>query len=63
MIEIVHRDTRAVLYRAESPDFETAVVAAVHARAVLRGADLRGADLRDADLRGWALMVTEPEKP
>ena len=43
MIEIVHKYTRAVLYRSE--DAETlrgAVVAAVAAKADLRGSDLSG---------------------
>ena len=53
MIEIKHRFTGAVLF-CYTPEgtLKDAVMAAVKARAALRGADLRGADLRGADLRG-----------
>ena len=53
MIEIIHRYTNAVLYRAESATtLREAVEAGVAAGADLRGAYLRGADLTDAYLRG-----------
>jgi uncharacterized protein YjbI with pentapeptide repeats len=51
MFELVHRYTRAVLYRSESAEnMREAVVEACERGADLRGADLRDADLRDADL-------------
>lgn len=53
MIEITHRYTQAVLYRAESvTTVREAVIAAVAAGANLAGADLAGADLAGANLMG-----------
>ena len=55
MIEIVHRYTRAVIYRSEADAIGAAAKEALASRAVLMGAvltdaDLTGADLTDADL-------------
>ena len=55
MIEIVHRYTRAVIYRSEADAIGAAAKEALASRADLRGAVLtdavlRGADLTDADL-------------
>ena len=65
MIEIVHRYTRAVIYRSEADAIGAAAKEALASRAVLmgavltdavlRGADLRGADLTGAVLRGAVL--------
>jgi hypothetical protein len=56
--EIKSRLDGSILFSAETETFSLAVLAAVKAKADLRGADLRGADLRWADLRGadlrWA---------
>ena len=53
MIEILHRRTSAVLYRSEDlTQMRDAVLAAITAKANLRGADLSEADLSAADLRG-----------
>ena len=51
-IEIVHRYTKAALYKSDDETVKKALVKAVSSGADLRGADLRGADLRGADLRG-----------
>ena len=62
MIEILHRYTKAVIYRSEAETIGAAAKEALASRADLRGADLTDADLtdavltravlRDADLRG-----------
>jgi len=54
MIEILHRYTKAVLYKAEAAaeSVKDAVAEAVRSDANLRGANLYGANLRDANLRG-----------
>jgi len=53
MIEILHRYTKAVLYKAEAAEsVKDAVAEAVRSDANLGGADLRGANLGDANLRG-----------
>jgi len=52
MIEILHRYTKAVLYKSEPEDtIKGAVIEAVKSKADLRCADLQGADLQGADLR------------
>ena len=52
MIEILHRYTKAVMYRSETAEtVAQAVSEAVKAKAYLSGADLSGADLRSANLR------------
>ena len=53
MIEIKHRFTGTVLFKAEVGRVKLAVELAVKEKADLRGADLRGANLRGADL-SWA---------
>ena len=55
MIEIVHRYTRAVIYRSEADAIGAAAKEALASRADLRGADLADADLTDADLTGAVL--------
>ena len=51
-IDIIHRYTKAVLFRAETAEsIRDAVVVAVGSGAYLRGANLRGAYLRGAYLR------------
>ena len=65
MIEIVHRYTRAVIYRSEADAIGAAAKEALASRADLRGAVLTdadltyavlmGADLTQADLRGAVL--------
>ena len=52
MSKILHRTTGAVLWEDQEADVNRSLVAAVRARADLRGAYLSGADLRWADLRG-----------
>ena len=54
MIEILHRYTKAVLYKAEAAaeSVKDAVAEAVRSDANLRGANLYGANLRGANLRG-----------
>ena len=55
MIEIVHRYTRAVIYRSEADAIGAAAKEALASRADLRGADLADADLTYAVLRGAVL--------
>ena len=65
MIEIIHRYTRAVIYRSEADTIGAAAKEALASRADLRGAVLTdadltyavlmGADLTQADLRGAVL--------
>ena len=50
MIEIIHRYTRAVIYRSEADTIGAAAKEALASRADLRGADLTDADLTDAVL-------------
>ena len=53
MIEILHRYTKAVMYRSETAEtVAQAVSEAVKAKANLSGADMRGADMISADLSG-----------
>ncbi len=52
MIEILHRYTKAMLYKADVSDVKEAVTKAVEEGADLRGAYLRGADLGGAYLSG-----------
>ena len=69
MIEIIHRYTRAVIYRSEADTIGAAAKEALASRAVLmgavltdavlRGADLRGADLTGAVLRGAVLTYAD----
>ena len=66
MVEIIHRYTRAVLYRSEDlTDIAAALVAAVKSGAYLRGAYLRGATvasfLAGGELRGyeWQAYLAE----
>jgi hypothetical protein len=56
MIEILHRYTKAVLYRSETATtVKDAVFEAVKAKSNLSGSNLRGSDLRGLDLRGLDL--------
>ena len=52
MIEIKHRFSGEVLFKADVATLKLAVEAAVSSRTNLGGADLRGADLGGADLGG-----------
>jgi hypothetical protein len=52
MIEILHRYTKAVLYRSDTTD----IVKAAVEQAVMVGANLYGANLRDANLYGANLV-------
>jgi uncharacterized protein YjbI with pentapeptide repeats len=65
MIEILHRYTKAVLYRSETATtVKDAVFEAVQAKSNLSGSDLRGSNLRDSDLRGsdhaWGALLCHP---
>jgi hypothetical protein len=60
MIEILHRYTKAVLYRSETATtVKDAVFEAVQAKSNLSGSDLRGSNLRDSDLRGSDLRGSD----
>jgi hypothetical protein len=63
-IDIVHRDTRAVLYHSDLGDVRSALVEAVRSGVDLRGAYLcgaylGGADLGGADLRGATAEISK----
>ena len=59
MIEIIHRYTRAVIYRSEADTIGAAAKEALASRADLRGADLTDADLTYAVLRGAVLTYAD----
>ena len=58
-IEILHRYTKAVLWRGEAETIKAAVEMAVRNRANLREADLCEADLCEANLRGANLCEAD----